>query len=86
MKISNLKRKDIETCAFLIKLLQSAKYEVEGSAVKDMHDTYQWVHDLSVDMANGWNAENMPKDPPKGVLPKGVPSNVKIKNPGGGTI
>ena len=81
MKISDLKRKDIDSCAFLIKLLQSAKYEVEGTAVKDMHDTYQWVQDLSVAMATGWNDENLPnKEPPKGVS---APRNVKIKNPTG---
>ena len=80
MKISDLKRKDIDSCAFLIKILQSGKFEVEGSAVKNMHDAYQFVQDLSVSMANGWNDENMPKqEPPKGV---DGPRNVKIKNPG----
>ena len=48
MKISEIRRKDVNSCAFLIKLLESAKYEIDGSSVKDMHDTYQWVHELSV--------------------------------------
>lgn len=83
MKVSELKRSDIDHCAFLIKCLTSAKYEVEGSAVKNMHDCYQWVQDLSVAMANGWNEQSQPKDPPKGVP---APKNVKIKNPSGGSI
>lgn len=84
MKISEIRRKDVNSCAFLIKLLESAKYEIDGSAVKDMHDTYQWVHELSVAFADGWNLENMPKaEPAKGVS---APRNVKVKNPGGGSI
>ena len=81
MKISNLERKDIETCAFLMKVLQAAKYEVGGADIKDMHDCYQWVQKLSHAVAEGWNDENMPKaEPPKGV---DAPRNVKVSNPAG---
>lgn len=60
MKISQISKKDIDYCGFLLKLLKVAKYEIDGSGVKDIHDTYAWVHQLSVAFADGWNEENLP--------------------------
>jgi hypothetical protein len=74
LKISNLNRKDIDCCAFLLKLLKAAKYEIEGTAVADMHQCYSWVQNLSVDIADGWNAQNKPPED------SGM-KNVKITNP-----
>jgi hypothetical protein len=81
MKITDLKRKDIDSCAFLIKCLQSAKYEVEGSAIASMHDCYAWVQELSHAVAEGWNAEHVPAKAPQGKASGGVPTNVKVTNP-----
>jgi hypothetical protein len=77
MKISKIQRKDIDSCAFLLKCLQSAKYEIEGSAVATMHDCYGWVHNLSVALADGWNEQNKTVNAPEG------PKNVKVTNPKG---
>lgn len=78
MIISDLKRRDIDSCAFLMKLLKSAKYEIEGSAVGDMHSCYSWVQELSHAMAEGYNLEHMPVAAKAG---KAAPSNIKVKNP-----
>ena len=75
MKLSDIHRADIDKCAFLMKVLQAGKFEVEGEAVKNMHDTFEWVQGLANKMAHAWNSENQPKDEPDG------PKNVQVTNP-----
>ena len=79
MKISNLKREDIDSCAFLTKCLQSAKYEIEGSTVGTMYNCYMWVQELNNKIAEGWNAENMPKETAE--AGESSMRNVKVTNP-----
>jgi len=80
MLISDAKRKDIDSCAFLFKCLRDAKYEIVGTDVANYHACFEWVQELAKGLADSWNIQNM-KEPPKGV---DAPRNVKVTNPSAG--
>lgn len=79
MKVSDLKKSDIDQCSLLLKILEASSFEIKSTEVGKVNACMNWVRELAHAFAEGWNEVHAPKAEEKPSA-KG-PTNVKIKNP-----
>jgi hypothetical protein len=75
LKISDVKREDLENFNLLFSIVNKAEFKMVGGDFKSYQKAFNWVDGLGRSIQGGWEDENKPKPPSAG------PTNVKVKNP-----